>query len=342
MKAAVFDALGQPLRIAEVDDPKPLRDGVLLKICGCGICGSDLHMTEDPVFEVPSGMVLGHEYCGEILEVGSGVTGLKPGDFVSSSPLYGCGECDSCRRGEPAWCSQMQLLGGGYAQYAAVTARQVRKLPWGITPAHGALAEPLSIALHGVRRSGMKPGDKVAIVGDGPIGLAVVFWARRLGASAVAVVAVHRHQEERAMELGASCFLTAGKDLVTRLKEQLGDEPDIVFECVGKPGLIDDCVGLVRPRGTVLVLGLCTARDHMDSFKAITKEVNITMSVFFDMHEFATAIQALDGGRVRPQVLVSETISLSELPMAFEALRQRTKQCKVLIDPTQSARDASH
>jgi (R,R)-butanediol dehydrogenase/meso-butanediol dehydrogenase/diacetyl reductase len=126
----------------------------------------------------------------------------------------------------------------------------------------------------------------------------------------------------------------SGQDLAVAFDgEHLGSEPDIVFECVGKPGVIDHCIGLVRPRGKVVVLGLCTPRDHMDSFRAISKEVNIVMSVFFDLHEFGTAIQALDSGQMAPQSLVSETVSLVQLPDAFEALRSRTTQCKVLIDP---------
>jgi threonine dehydrogenase-like Zn-dependent dehydrogenase len=306
---------------------------VLLKVCRCGICGSDLHITDDPVFGATRGDVLGHEFSGEVLEVGSAVTDLKVGDQISVAPLKGCGHCDSCRRGEPAWCAQMALIGGGYAQYAAVAARQCRKLPWGISAADGALAEPLAVALHGLTQSGLKPGDRVLIVGAGAIGLAVAFWARRLGAGAVAVSDLHRHQETRAMELGASAFFEAGPDLVAQVSSQLGGAPDIVFECVGKPGLIDHCIAHVRPRGTVVVLGLCTATDHFDAFRAISKEVRIVMSVFFNMQEFGCAIDALDGGRFAPQALISETIGLGELPKVFEALRQRTTQCKVLVDP---------
>ena len=333
MKAAIFQALRQPLRLTELDDPKPDRYGVLLKICRCGICGSDLHMSEDPVFGIQAGDVLGHEISGEVIEVGAAVTDLKPGDQVSAAPIYGCGDCESCRRGDPAWCPKMKLLGGGYAQYAALAARQCRKLPWGISASDGSLAEPLAVALHGVMRSGMKPGDRVLVVGAGAIGLALVFWARRLGAGKVAVSDLQRHQETRAMALGATGFFDAGEDLSRRVNEHLGGEPDIVFECVGKPGVIDHCIGLVRPRGKVVVLGLCTPRDHMDSFRAISKEVNIVMSVFFDLHEFGAAIQALDSGQMAPQALVSDTVSLVQLPDAFEALRSRTTQCKVLIDP---------
>ncbi len=333
MQAAIFDALRQPLRLAELDDPEPDRYQVLLKVCRCGICGSDLHITEDPVFGARAGDVLGHEYSGEVLAVGAEVSHLKVGDQVTAAPLYGCGDCDSCRRGEPAWCSGMKLIGGGYAQYAAVAGRQCRKLPWGISAADGALAEPLAVALHGAVQSGLKPGDRVLVVGAGAIGLAVAFWARRLGAGAVAVADLNRHQQARAMELGATAFLDADDELAATSRASLGGDADIVFECVGKPGLIDRCIALVRPRGTVLVLGLCTALDHFDAFRAISKEVRIVMSVFFNMNEFASAIDALEGGRFAPQALVSQTIALADLPLQFEALRRRTTQCKVLVDP---------
>ncbi|NYG35003.1 alcohol dehydrogenase catalytic domain-containing protein [Sphaerotilus montanus] len=333
MQAAIFDALNQPLRLVELDDPEPDRYQVLLKICRCGICGSDLHITQDPVFGARAGDVLGHEFSGKVLEVGAGVTHLKVGDQVTAAPLSGCGACDSCHRGEPAWCAQMRLIGGGYAQYTALAARQCRKLPWGISAADGALAEPLAVALHGVRQARMEPGDRVLVVGAGAIGLAVAYWARRLGAGSVVVTDLHRHQEQRALALGATAFLIADDDLARQARDRLGGEPDVVFECVGKPGLIDRCIGLVRPRGTVLVLGLCTAQDHFDAFRAISKEVRITMSVFFSMREFEIAIDALDQGHRAPQALISETIALADLPVAFEALRRRTSQCKVLVDP---------
>lgn len=333
MLAALFDKIGEPLRIADAEPPKPKRDSLLLKVCRCGICGSDLHMTEDPVFGVAAGDILGHEFSGEVVEVGPDAGGFKVGDQVTVAPNRGCGHCASCLAGDPAWCSEMVLIGGGYAQYTAVAGRQCRKLPWGISAADGALSEPLSVALHGLMQAKMQQGDRVLVVGAGAIGLAVAFWARRLGAGKVAVTDLHAYQEERAMELGASAFIRSDAELAPNVAKALGGAPDIVFECVGKPGLIDHCIGLVRPRGKVVVLGLCTARDNMDSFRAISKEVQIIMSVFFNMHEFATAIDALDSGRYAPQNLISETVSLSAMPEAFEALRKRTTQCKVLIDP---------
>jgi 2-desacetyl-2-hydroxyethyl bacteriochlorophyllide A dehydrogenase len=336
MKAAVFHAIGESLVVSEVEDPKPKRDEVLLKICRCGICGSDLHMTAEPVFGISPGYVLGHEMSGEVIEAGRDA-GLKPGDQVSVAPVRGCGYCAACVAGEPAWCASMQLIGGGYAEYTALAGRQCRKLPVDISATDGALAEPLAVALHGVRRSGMKPGDRVLIVGAGAIGLAVAFWARRLGASEVILADLHKLQEGRAMALGATEFFLSGEGLDQRLQERCPGNPDIVFECVGKAGLIDFCVSLVRPRGKVAVLGLCTAPDHMDSFRAISKEVDILMSVFFDMHEFTRAIDALNEEKYAPQHLISDTIALESVPTVFESLRTRTTQCKVLIDPSASA-----
>jgi (R,R)-butanediol dehydrogenase/meso-butanediol dehydrogenase/diacetyl reductase len=179
----------------------------------------------------------------------------------------------------------------------------------------------------------MKPGERVLVVGAGAIGLAVAFWARRLGAAEVIVADLHSLQEQRALSLGATRFLLSGDELAARLEQSCPGGPDIVFECVGKPGLIDFCISLVRPRGKVVVLGLCTAPDHMDSFRAISKEVDIVMSVFFDMHEFQRAIDALEADRFPPQGLISDTIGLDAVPITFEALRRRTTQCKVLIDP---------
>ena len=333
MKAALFDAIGHPLRIGSVPDPTPGPGEVVLKVCRCGICGSDLHMTEDATFGLTGGAVIGHEFSGEVMALGAGVGDLRVGDLVAAAPLRGCRACARCRAGEPAWCEAgMTLIGGGYAEFAALGAQQCRKLPQGISLADGALAEPLAVALHGVQRSGMRPGARVLVVGAGAIGLAVVFWARRMGASAVVAADLADHQRDRAADLGATGFVVSGPDMAARVALACGGAPDIVFECVGKVGLIDHCIDLVRPRGTVAVLGLCTAPDRLDSFRAISKEVNVIMSVFFDMHEFVASIDALDAGRFAPQTLISDTVSLLHMPPAFEALRRRTTQCKVLVD----------
>jgi (R,R)-butanediol dehydrogenase/meso-butanediol dehydrogenase/diacetyl reductase len=332
MRAAIFDWIGQPLRVDDLQRPEPADDEVLLRVAACGICGSDLHITEDPVtFGVGQGTVLGHEFAGEVVGVGRGVTGLTFGDRVAVAPMWGCGHCDSCRRGEPAWCAEMRLIGGGYAEFAAVAARQCRRLPDDLPTQEGALAEPVAVGLHAVIRSGMKPGDRVLVLGAGPIGLVVAFWARRLGARDVVVADLGRHQEQRAAAMGATGFALSGPGLDAEVQAMIGARPDIVFECVGKKGLIDFACRLVRVHGTVVGVGLCVGGDEWDPFAALSKEIQIVFAVFFTMAEFETALEALGPGRFSPRALITDRIGFARVPEIFEALRRRTTQCKVLI-----------
>jgi (R,R)-butanediol dehydrogenase / meso-butanediol dehydrogenase / diacetyl reductase len=333
MKAAVFKKLGQPLEVESLSDPVPSANEVVVEVARCGICGSDLHMTEEPTFGVVPGSVLGHEYAGEVVETGPGVTKFRTGDRVSVMPLRGCGQCPSCLAGKPSWCSAFQLDGGGYAQYSRATQQQCVKLPTDISLEDAALAEPLSVALHGVALSEMKLGAKVLVIGAGPIGLGAAFWARRMGAAQVAVTDLYNYQEDRAYEMGATSFLCQSENTVEKVNAALGGPPEIVFECVGKPGLIARSIQHAAPRGTVVVLGLCTAPDTFAPFEALSKEVRIQTSAFFHAQEFQAAIDALEAGQAAPRALVTDTVALSGMPHAFEALRTRTKQCKVLVDP---------
>jgi len=333
MKAAVFHALHQPLAVESVDDPRPAAGEVLIRVGRCGICGSDLHMTEEPAFGIAPGTVLGHEFAGEILETGKDVSGLRKGDRVAVAPLRGCGHCASCLAGEPAWCNKFMLQGGGYAELAVASAGQCRVLPRTTSLADGALVEPLAVALHGVALSGLTPGQRVLVMGAGPIGLGVAFWARRRGAAKVAVCDLADLQSDLAHTLGATSFVTVTDDAQARVKAALGGEPDIVFECVGRPGAIAQALGYVRNRGTIVMLGLCTALDSFVPFAAVSKEARIFTSAFFTMGEYQAALDMLDGGQAPPQAMISDTVALADMPKAFEGLKKRTTQCKVMVEP---------
>ena len=333
MKAAIFDSVGRPLRVADLPEPVPGPDEVVLRTAACGICGSDLHITEDPVpFGIGGNFVLGHEISGTVVAVGADVQDLKPGDGVAVVPMRGCGSCDRCRAGDPARCPTMTLIGGGYAEYVTVAARQCALVPAGVALADAALAEPLSVALHCIVRSGMKPGDRVAIIGAGPIGLLVAFWARRMGAAHVVMADVHTHQRERALALGATDFALSGDRLAENLADLCDGPPDIVFECVGKRGLLQAATEAVRLQGKVVGVGLCVGGDEWDPFVALSKEIDLIFAVFFHQkNEFGVALNALITGI--PQALITDRIGLSPVPQVFESLRRRTTQCKVLIQP---------
>lgn len=333
MRAVVMQGLHQPLALETIPDPTPGEGEVVVKVGRCGICGSDLHMTEDPAYGVSKGDVLGHEFAGEVVALGKGAEGLKIGDLVSVIPLKSCGECASCKSGEVAWCDKFGLQGGGYAEYAVTKPNQCIRLPQSASMADGAIIEPLAVALHGVNMSGMKPGDKVLILGAGPIGLAVAFWARRKGAADVVIQDLSTFQQERALKMGATDFCVSPDDPVAGAERVLGGKADIVFECVGVPGLIAQAVDQVRNRGTICLLGLCTKPDTFNSFAMLSKEVRLITSAFFTRQEYEEALDALDAGAAEPRELVTDTISLADTPARFEALRKRTHECKVLIAP---------
>lgn len=333
MRAAVMQGLHQPLKLENVPDPTPDEGDVVVKVGRCGICGSDLHMTEDPAYGQGAGSILGHEFAGEVVALGKGVEGLATGDLVSVIPLKSCGQCHACQTGAVQWCERFGLQGGGYAEYALTRPNQCIRLPKSASLADGAIVEPLAVALHGVALSRMTIGDRVLVLGAGPIGLAVAFWARRFGAGRVVVQDLSDWQKARALQMGAHEFVVDPADPVGSAERALGGKADVVFECVGVPGLIAQGVEQVRADGTIVLLGLCTRPDTFNSFAMLSKQVKLVTSAFFTRQEYEAALDALDRGAVEPRLLVTETISLGATPDVFESLRRRTNQCKVLIDP---------
>jgi (R,R)-butanediol dehydrogenase/meso-butanediol dehydrogenase/diacetyl reductase len=203
VKAAIFKALGQPLSVENVPDPTPGPGEVVVKVSRCGICGTDLHITEDPIFRAPAGTILGHEYAGEVVATGASVERVKVGDRVAVLPVRGCWQCASCLAGEAAWCTGRKIEGGGYGQYSLAAQQQCLRLPSTVSLEDGALVEPLAVGLHGVVLAGMQPGDRVLVIGAGPIGLAATFWARRLGAGRIAVTASSARRAPLARQIGA-------------------------------------------------------------------------------------------------------------------------------------------
>jgi (R,R)-butanediol dehydrogenase/meso-butanediol dehydrogenase/diacetyl reductase len=333
MKAVTFQELHKPLAFETLPDPTPGEGQVVVKVGRCGICGSDLHMTEDAAYGCQHGDVLGHEFAGEVVALGRNAEGLKTGDLVSVIPLRSCGHCEHCRKGEVQWCAEFGLQGGGYGEYALTRPNQCIALPADLSLADGAIIEPLAVALHGVNLSGLQKGDKVLVLGAGPIGLAVAFWAKRMGAAKVAVQDVAEFQQARALDMGADLFVVDPADPVGSAERALGGKADLVFECVGIPGLIAQGVQQVRNRGTILLLGLCTRPDTFNSFAKLSKEVRLVTSAFFTRQEYEAALDALAEGAIEPRLLVTDTIALADTPQVFESLKQRTHQCKVLIAP---------
>lgn len=337
MKAAVFKGPHCPLAIENLPDPTPGPDQVVMKVHSCGICGTDLHMTEDhgPQYTYPSGTIPGHEYAGEVVATGADVKHLKIGDRISALPFTGCGHCAACKLGSPSHCPAFQGLGQGFSEYALASARTTIKLPEALSYDDGALIEPLSVGLHGAAMAQIQPGAKVLVIGAGPIGLAAAFFARKLGAGRIAVSARSRRREALALGMGADIFVVPEGDqgLPAATADALGGAPDVVLECAGQPGCIEQAIYTVRTAGTVVVMGFCTSADTFVPAVAVWKEIILKFSNTYNLGEFQHVANVLAGGALEPRLMVTRNISLDEVPDVFEALRGPSAHCKVIINP---------
>ena len=171
------------------------------------------------------------------------------------------------------------------------------------------------------------------VIGAGPIGLAVVFWARRMGAGRIACTASSTRRAELAMEMGASVFVEPSDTPVEDATRALGGPPEIVFECVGKAGLVQRSIEHAAKRGTVVIVGLCTTQDQYMPFTLIQKEITLVPSAFYDVRDFETCLDALNRGDTAPEEMVTDNVNLANMPAAFEALKHRSTQCKILVNP---------
>jgi 2-desacetyl-2-hydroxyethyl bacteriochlorophyllide A dehydrogenase len=337
MRAAIFKRPGEPLAVEQRPDPEPGAGEVLIKVHRCGVCGSDLHMTDGhaPGFGYPEGSALGHEFAGEIVALGAKVERLKVGDRITALPFFGCGACAACLAGRPNFCAQFQGHAAGFAQYISVKERVATRLPATLTMEDGALIEPMAVSLHGVALARLAPGARVLVIGAGPVGRAAAFWSRRMGAGRVVVTASSRRREALALEMGATRFVLpqAGENLPALAAQALGGPPDVVFECAGQTGLIAEAVHCVRPAGQVIVLGFCTVPDSFIPAIAVWKEVRLQFAVTYSMAEFAHVADSFDAGHVEPRAMITDRVSLAALPEAFESLRERGATCKLMVDP---------
>jgi (R,R)-butanediol dehydrogenase/meso-butanediol dehydrogenase/diacetyl reductase len=333
VRAAVFRAVGELLAIESRPDPEPAPGEVIIKVDRCGICSSDLHMTSGLGFTYPVNSILGHEYAGEVTELGASVSRLRIGDRITALPMTGCGKCAECVRGFPLGCPTMAMMMSGYAQYARVAEPSAVKLPASLTFADGALVEPLACSLRGASMSGLRAGSRLVILGAGPIGLGAMFWARQMGAGRIVAVARTKRHADLAMHMGATHFLTQGPDLARNVGELLGGPPEAVLECIGMPGSLSLAVELVAPRGTVVVLGMCMLPDTITPFIAGFKSVVMRFSAGYELRDFEAAVEVMDRGAFEPRAMVSETIVLDDLPRVFEQMRNHTQGCKTLVQP---------
>lgn len=340
MRAAVFQKETSKLEIANVGDPTPGQGQVVVRVHRCGICGSDLHMAEGHSYSFADGDIPGHEVSGEVVALGPGAEGIAIGDRVAVLPFITCGECVGCRSGDAMACSSFRMFGsfgtgGGYAEYIVTNPCWCVKLPKSLSFEDGALVEPLAVSLRAARVSGIKQGDLVLVMGAGAIGLAAAYWAKLSGAQRVIMSATSHRREAMARAIGVDAFITPeeGRTLTEQCKEALGRSADIVFECAGVPGSLNQAVSAVRRRGVIAAPGFCWVPDSFVAMPAMMKEITLRYTNMYDTREFEIAVDALDRGHVEPRAMISNIVELDDAPAAFEELRGRNNKCKVMIKP---------
>jgi (R,R)-butanediol dehydrogenase/meso-butanediol dehydrogenase/diacetyl reductase len=332
MRAVLFQQVGQPLELGTVADPMPAENQVLVRVARCGICGSDLHMSE------------GHGYvppAGTIFEIGRNVEGVAAGDKIAVMPIFGCGHCTACSQGLPARCASMQFTSGGYAEYVAVDPTSAIRLPSTVSLDDAALAEPLAVALHGVVAARIVPGDVVTIVGAGPIGLAALFWARRFGAARTYVIEKVPERRAIAETMGATgVFLpeapSSGDGFARHYGAlPMGEAADVVVECVGRPGMLMAAAAYARHGARLVSLGYCFGDDPIVPAGLGMRELQLLFPQLYTRDEFEMSVNVLDRGAVEPRHMVTVAIGLDAVPEMFESLRTSPCQCKVMISPFQ-------
>ncbi len=327
MRAAVLTG-DHTFEVAEVPDPSPGPGELVLRVTATGICGSDLKAYQ----AMPAGSVLGHEFCGQVAAVGSGAEGSwHEGDPVAAMPLAACGQCRWCLLGEPVHCTRVDLIGvggssGGFAEYVRVAAGGSFRLAESVGVA-GALVEPIAVGLHTVRAGDVTPGDRVLVIGGGNVGAAVALWARRWGAREVVVSDPAAARREAAGVFGATGVHDPHE----------GPPPpgfDLVFECVGAPGLIQAAVDAAGVRGRVVVAGVCMAPDTIVPINAVMKEVQVRFAVYYRNDEFAAAAALLNDGGFAVDAFISGSVELAGVQGAFEALTSHVGGAgKTLVTP---------
>jgi threonine dehydrogenase-like Zn-dependent dehydrogenase len=369
-------------RIEELPTPQPEPTQLLLKVLRCGICGSDLHarrhcdeladLTAEVgykgIFRSGEPVVLGHEFCGEVLDRGAKAgRAFVPGMRVVSMPLVR-------KRGEVHATGLSLSAPGGYAEQMLVEGSLSFAVPNGLSTEIATLTEPMAVGLHAVRRSGIAKNQVAVVVGCGPVGLAVIGMLKATGVRTVVASDYSAARRELATALGAdvvidpaveSPFASAGShghvttapelfDLAVGAMDRLRRVPlvpwhriwqlaeatgaatpkhPVIFECVGVPGMIDQLIGAAPLQSRVVVVGVCMERDAIRPVMAINKEIELRFVLGYTPYEFRQSLHLLAEGKVNAAAVVTATVGLGGVDAAFTALASAERHAKILIDP---------
>lgn len=347
MRAAVMR--DWTLRVDEVPDPVPGPGQVLTRVLACGICGSDLHLLvhgaesrrlqeeleadapPDPLrpimFEPHRDLVMGHEFCCEVVDVGPECENLRVGDVIVSMPvaydergIHGIGFSN--------------LYPGGYAELMVLNELLGIKVPAGLDPELAALTEPLAVGVHAVTKSRIGQGDAAIVLGLGPVGLACIAELKMRGIGPVVAADFSPTRRALAEHLGADVVVDPRDTPAIEAWRRVGGfGPLVIFEAVGVPGMIEQAMRMAPKDARILVVGACMQEDRFHPMLGIGRELSIQFALGYDPLEFASSLTAIAEGKVDLAPLVTGRVDIDGVPQAFADLANPDTHAKILVTP---------
>jgi threonine dehydrogenase-like Zn-dependent dehydrogenase len=347
MKAAVMR--GGTLVIDEIDDPRPAAGQVVARTVACGICGSDLHTLEhgeemvelsrESTTSIPEGMpvpevmdlahdvVMGHEFCAEVIEVGDNVGNSRQGDLVVSMPVV----FDTAGIHPIGYSNRYP---GGYGERMVLSDLLTLKVPNGLDARHAALTEPFAVGLHAVNRSVAQPGEAAVVLGCGPVGLATVAALRLHGVEPVVAADFSPRRRRLASTLGAHEVVDPAEETAVQAWRRVDGKRKVTFfEAVGVPGVIDLALGDAPPGTQIVVVGVCMQADTIRPFRAVVKELALQFVFGYEPLEFAETLRRIAEGDIDVAPVVTGEVPIEGVPDAFRALTHPEDHAKILVRP---------
>jgi len=347
MRAAVMT--NWELRVDDIDTPTPGPGQVLTKVLSCGICGSDLHLLvhgeesrrlsdelardepRDPasavMFDPADDMVMGHEFCCEVVELGPGVDSLAVGDTVVSMPA-----AFDAAGVHPLGFSN--IYPGGYAEHMVLNELLAMKVPDGLPHRLAALTEPLAVGVHAVAKSGIVAGDAALVIGLGPVGLACIAAMKLLGIGPI--VGADFSPARRALAEHLGCDEVVDPDVESAIaawRRVDGAKPLVVFEAVGVPGMIEQTMRMAPKGSRILIVGACMQEDRIHPMLGVGKELSLQFVLGYEPHEFAASLDAIANDRVDLAPLLTGSVTIDGIPQAFIDLGNPETHAKILVEP---------
>ena len=336
---AVFFEGNRKLRVGESVPVEPGAGQVRIRVAYCGICGTDLHLFHGAMaHRLTLPHVMGHEMAGTIERVGSGVEGWREGDRVTVRPLDPCGKCPACTAGHSHICHNLKFIGidtpGALQGMWTVPAHTLHRLPDGLALREGAMVEPVAVACHDVRMSGLKEGEFAVVIGGGPIGTLVALVARARGAR-VLMAEVNPFRIALARELGIEAVNPLETDLPGLVNERTdGAGADVVFEVSGSQAGAEMMTKLPRTRGRIVVVAIYADAPKVDLFRFFWRELHLCGARVYEAEDFELAIQLAATGRLPLARLITDVLPLGGLEEAMHRMEGGGACMKILVSCT--------